>query len=132
MNVPERHRAAAHAWVDGARIGCRHMNTTDLSLDYTDIPQWLDTHHYEVMPVADSIDWSHVAEKYIATVTHPSGNTMCVTDVPYRSGDVWRFDKLTDSVWADSFASFKRGTTEWQDSLVLRADAEQELKGNKQ
>lgn len=123
MKVPEKHRAVAHAWVDGARIECGSAGLWHL------VPKgktlhWSEELEYRVKPTPDSIDWSHVAEKYVATVTFPSGHTMCATQVPEETASGWRFGGDYDCVSACNFASFKRGTTEWQDSLVLRPTEE--------
>ena len=117
MKVPEKHRAVAHAWVDGARVGYKLPGSSSL-LTYTDSPQWSEAWHYEVMPTPDSIDWSHVAEKYVAMARGKHGDVDLCTQIPEPDTCYWHCDgEFTSAI---GFKSLKIGTTEWQDSLVLR------------
>lgn len=79
---------------------------------------------YRIKPTKPSIDWSHVADEYkwLATDKH-LGKSFLYADKPEIGDDeMW----LGDSDWssADSYKSFKRGTCDWKDSLVMRPEGE--------
>lgn len=117
MNVPEQHRAVAHAWVDGAII-IGKLKRDNLPLERIYSPSWADDWHYEVMPTPNNIDWSHVDEKYVAHAMDRSGKVFLYEAVPKPLASYW--GPGDGCVSAAGFKSLTIGTTEWRDSLVLR------------
>lgn len=112
MKVPEKHRAIAHLAVDGAEI--EWLNT--------DKECWKPKKHDRVKQTTHSIDWSHVDALFIVLVGFPNGGAALATEKPEKLGDTWQFPLSADLINAEYFASFKRGTIDWKDSLVLRPE----------
>lgn len=85
-------------------------------------PQFLADFIYRIAPepkVPDSIDWEHVSDDVVAIAR-------CGNDRP-ASLFSKRPPVLEEGLWignsvgcAGLFASYRRGTVEWQDSLVIR------------
>lgn len=71
-------------------------------------------------PTKDEIDWSHVSDDIVAVARDDgSPNSWFYTEAPVVfSGGAWRGG--TSRGTTQSFASYKRGTCEAKDSLVLR------------
>lgn len=125
MNVPEKHRAIAHAWVDGAEIEGRDPKATVPVLKEWMIcgnPTWHEDLEYRIKLTKPSINWEHVAPEYVALATDTSGSSYLFTEVPEATANMWS----TGIRWrsADVFQSFVKGTCDWKDSLVLRPSAE--------
>lgn len=124
MNVPEIHREIAHAWVDGAEVEqwCEH---TQSWLSGSLWPRF-SASKYRLKPIPHSIDWSHVNERYIVLVAHKTGEVRLVTKAPTRGpGENWySVPGPGESIDAENFTSFKRGTVSWDESLVFRPSKE--------
>lgn len=118
MKVPEKHREIAHAWVDGAEIEYEFDGRWFPMLGF----YFMDDVQYRVKPTPHSIDWSHVDARLIVLVGHPGGGVVLVTKKPEKLGDTWKYPLSADLINAEYFASFKRGTIDWKDSLVLRPE----------
>lgn len=117
MNVPEIHRELAHAWVDGAEVEqwCEH---TQSWLSGSLWPRF-SASKYRLKPIPHSIDWSHVAKHINVMVGYPSGVVLLLSKLPERVQKGWEVENYA-YINAENFASFKRGTVDWKDSLVLR------------
>lgn len=92
----------------------------------TESPHWVDKYTYRARPaplVPDSIDWSHVAPKvrYMARDRHDDFSHF-FEQKPYASGKMWCVDEGNTLGITRAFASYKRGTVAWQDSLVARPE----------
>lgn len=121
MNVPEKHKAIAHAWVDGAKIEVRNPKSPYPELkewQIIKVPSWLEDCEYRIKPTKPSINWEHVAPEYVALATDSDGNGYLFTKIPEASAHMW----MAFSTWtgAEAFQSFVKGTCDWKDSLVLR------------
>lgn len=68
--------------------------------------------------VPDTIDWSHVAPEWKFMARDESGQVFLYDEKPEPDPEGWH----THGTWetATVFASYKRGTVAWQDSLVKR------------
>jgi hypothetical protein len=126
MNVPEKHRAIAHAWVDGAEIEGRKIRAGGADIDYIHLgkPSWYENWEYRIVLTKPSINWEHVAPEHVALATDSTGSSYLLTRVPEANAHMW----LTDARWvrAEVFQSFVKGTCDWKDSLVIRPSAELE------
>ena len=125
MNVPEKHRAVAHAWVDGAQVEGREPKSINPGFHEWRIienPAWLEGWEYRIKLTKPSINWEHVAPEYVALATDTSGSSYLFTEVPEATANMW----ATGNRWrsADVFQSFVKGTCDWKDSLVLRPSAD--------
>ena len=87
-------------------------------------PLW-DHVAYRVKPqplTKPSIDWSHVHEDYNWLATDKYGATFLYTDKPkiYISYNQFKTKGFATCISSSAFASFKKGTCDWADSLVQR------------
>jgi len=127
MNVPEKHKAIAHAWVDGAKVEGRNLKgtcTTPEEWMFCVYPAWYKNWEYRIKPTKltkPSINWEHVAPEYVALAMDENGRCVLYKSMPtVREGDcVWHAADLVHR-YADTFASLEKGTCDWKDSLVLR------------
>ena len=124
MNVPEKHKAVAHAWVDGAEVEYRPYaagNWQD-----TETPKWVEQNEYRIKPTKPSIDWSHVSPAYTHMATDRDGRTWLYHKQPPCGGGQWEdpCDLNFPVSKAETFTSFKAGTCDWKDSLVARPQGE--------
>ena len=129
MSIPEKHRAIAHAWVDGARVEGRALKGTCPTHEEWAIcwnPSWHKDWEYRIALTKPSIDWEHVAPEYVALATDSDGDSFIYTKIPEAYVDKWE----TDHPWTDAevFQSFVKGTCDWKDSLVIRPSADLEEK----
>jgi len=131
MNVPEKHRAIAHAWVDGAKVEVRYLKGTLPTPEEWAIcwkPSWHeDDWEYRIALTKPSINWEHVAPEYVALAMDENGRCALYKSMPtVREGDsVWQAADMLHR-YADTFASLEKGTCDWKDSLVLRPSADSE------
>jgi hypothetical protein len=101
---------------------------------------WLSPHAiYRIAPeplIPDSINWDHVAPEWKYMVRLPNGDAILLRAEPIRDcggkavlcgSDAWQMAR--EPTWdfygmtsasAHLFASYKRGTVDWKDSLVIR------------
>lgn len=120
MNVPEKHKAVAHAWVNGAEVECKTPITSTWQGD--SFPEWIEQNEYRIKPTKPSIDWSHVSPAYTHMATDRDGRTWLYHKEPLCGGRQWLDTCSLDFPVsrAGTFASFKAGICDWKDSLVAR------------
>jgi hypothetical protein len=88
-----------------------------------DRPSWTEDYAYRIAHeplIPDSIDWGHVAPgcNYMA---RDKGGVCYLYEVPPRlRSEDWGSTNCDDVVFAGAFASYRRGTVDWKDSLVIR------------
>ena len=124
MNVPEKHRAVAHAWVDGAEV--EYKTYTDVNWHTTATPDWHENSEYRIKLTKPSINWSHVHPQYTYMAMDITGRTWLYHKQPSCGGGEWEHpcNPSFPTVKAETFASFKIGTCDWGDSLVARPQGE--------
>lgn len=125
MSIPEKHRAIAHAWVDGAKVEARNPKSKYPAFNEWQIiepPAWLEDWEYRIKLTKPSINWEHVAPEYVALATDSDGNSFIYTRIPEATANTWTAACPCKS--ADVFQSFVKGTCDWKDSLVIRPSAE--------
>jgi hypothetical protein len=125
MNVPKKHIAIAHAWVDGAEIEGRNLIATYGVLNEWGIvirPTWEADWEYRIALTKPSINWEHVAPEYVALATDKSGSSYIFRRIPEATDKEWK----SGYPWtgAEVFQSFVKGTCDWKDSLVIRPSAD--------
>ena len=115
------------AFERGEKIERFWVRTTSVpaSWKYTEHPSWeWGEFDYRIAPapalVPDSIDWSHVAPEFRWMARDLSENAFLYTTPPSGLARVWTTRIASYTVNARSFASYKRGTVDWKDSLVER------------
>lgn len=70
--------------------------------------------------IRDSIDWSHVHKDYKWLVRDKKNNAWLVKSFPELTATGWKLAVHGPSVEAESFASYVKGNTKWQHSVVSR------------
>lgn len=68
--------------------------------------------------VPDTICWEHVAPEWKFMARDEDGTVWLCDGIPSKFGDTW--GGAPNDIRAVAFASYKRGTVAWQDSLVER------------
>lgn len=112
----------------GALLLAQHEGKKILKLHWGSLAWWtverplLDEGIYRIAPeplIPDSIDWSHVAPEWKFMARNGEGNTYLFCRQPMMSthGDGWILHGFTT---VKAFASYRRGTVDWRDSLVRR------------
>lgn len=104
------------AYVDGEEIETCYgvVDNPNWEWDYAD--------KYRIAKTPDSIDWSHVAPEFKYMARDESEVPYVYGDKPYISTDNWM--TRSDVACVRHFSSYKRGTVDWKDSLVIRPGAE--------
>ncbi|MDI9407832.1 MAG: hypothetical protein QM523_01135 [Candidatus Pacebacteria bacterium] len=83
-------------------------------------PRWVWYMTYRQKPPAltpDSIDWGAVHKDFICMARYETGSAWLFKDKPRLDRYIWLADQCAS---ADSYASYRRGTVDWKDSLVWR------------
>lgn len=70
--------------------------------------------------VPDTIDWSHVAPEWKWMARDEDGLVYFYTGKPNMGAYNW--DSISEWEYCTAFASYRRGTVAWQDSLVQRPE----------
>ena len=88
-------------------------------------PEWAPIVAYRIAPeplIPDSINWDHVAPEWKFMARDESGNAWLYDCTPDRTPSRAHWNAGSGiSVRASAvFASYRRGTVEWRDSLVRR------------
>lgn len=123
MNVEKKHRAVAHAWVDGAEVEWRPLGSNEPWRPIAgNLISWAEFNEYRIKPTKPtkpSIDWSHVDKRYNWLAKNDDGNAFLYDRVPWSQG--YAFVGWAGSyVRADAFSSYSPGTCDWRDSLIVR------------
>lgn len=111
------------AWLDGGEIQSLSRQTDWVGTSH---PSWVALCRYRLKPepvTPDSIDWGHVADRFICMARDRNGHAiLCSNAVAHENGQWVIADALADIEIADAvaFASYRRGTCDWSDSLVWR------------
>ena len=103
------------AWVDGKKV--EYLSSYS-GWQTCEKPTWEVAVSFRVKSVVqDSINWSHVREDFKYMARDEDGRVFLYKALPYRSETVWSFLGYQA---AGIFSSYKRGDTDWKDSLVCR------------
>lgn len=114
------------AYVDGREIDVRPQGD-NIDWEYMKgvSPSWNWFHmDYRIATTPDSIDWSHVAPEWKYMARDHVGNVWLYSKKPKLeySGYWGVHDVNSDRTWIVAFASYRRGTVDWKDSLVVRPE----------
>jgi len=85
-------------------------------------PTWNGGCIYRVAPTTkDTINWDHVADEFICMAGDADGRAYVYAGEPNCDEELWTEPNDLDSfAGINIFASYKRGTCDWRDSLVFR------------
>lgn len=93
------------------------------------IPGFHPTDRYQIRRkeaplVPDSIDWSHVSPEWKFMARDMDGKVYLYTDAPKLGAtDMWTLSTPRGlHLGGRAFVSYKRGTVDWKDSLVVRPE----------
>lgn len=107
--------AVMQAYVDGQEI---EVVITDWSM-LSPMPLWnWEKQGYRIAQTPDSIDWSHVVPEWKYMARDLNGEVWFYKEKP----DCWTTQWGGEPIRATSHASYKRGTVDWKDSLVVRPE----------
>lgn len=118
--------AVMQAYLDGKEIQYRRVTCSPPSIwfdwDTNRIPDWSWGYHdYRVKPsTPDTIDWSHVHPDYNYMARDANGSCYLFKNRPEIKVATWLSGFAMRWRSVDTHASYKRGTTDWKDSLVIR------------
>jgi hypothetical protein len=106
---------------EGKRIE-QHANCCDPAWMWVVVhnPLFCDGGRYRIAPeplIADSINWDHVDDEVNAIARQRNGAAVCFEVPPEREAIRWDGSVVCS---ATVFASYKRGTVDWKESLVIR------------
>lgn len=94
---------------------------------YTARPAWGKSVPYRIAPepkTPDTINWEHVAPEYNFMARDADGDVFAYRVAPEMCGRQWKYgknDRIGEARRIDTlFASYRRGTVDWKDSLVIR------------
>ena len=86
-------------------------------------PQFDFYREYRIAKTPDIINWGHVAPEFKYMARDQNGYSYLYNVKPYTAGKTWCVEgcKLTKP---ENFSSYRKGTVEWKDSLVIRPGCE--------
>lgn len=104
-----------NAYADGAEIEYTYINKWyKVNKNHT----WDVCAQYRIAVTKDSINWDHVAPEFNAIFRQPDGTSCLSQRAPTRGEEgFWDHGRITSPI---SYASYRRGTSDWKDSLVER------------
>lgn len=118
MKTTEEMIAVMQAYEDGEKIELRSFGRNYWELCNNPVWNW-DEHEYRIAVTQDSIDWSHVHKDFNWMARDTTGEAWLFSTKPNHNGEVW-YTILGTYAEAEPFASYRRGTCDWRDSLVER------------
>lgn len=99
------------AYVDGEKI--------ETCYGIVDNPnwEWDYTEKYRIAKTQDTINWDHVSTEFKYMERRPTGEAYLYTGHPEKSNTL-------RSMPASIFSSYRKGTVDWKESLVIRPGCE--------
>jgi len=108
-------------WLDTGRI---EVLDTYSNRWYTiTMPAWQHKGYFRKPLTKPSVNWDHVAKEYNYMATDKSGATYLYKLKPHKSSSFFNSESYRPR--ADTFASFVKGTCDWENSLVKRPEQQQ-------
>ena len=83
-------------------------------------PSWHRGIIYRVAHDKDTINWDHVADKFICMARDKNGEAYVYGLEPTKGSHAWRIDVGYNMSSVDVLSSYKRGTCDWRNSLMFR------------
>ena len=105
------------AWVDGKTI--QFNSNSGSGWGRIGHPTWLSDCEYRIALEKDYIDWSHVSPEFKFLARDADGTSFLYSHRPEKGIEHWCF-KEGVGVKLKGFASYKKGTIEWDESLLAR------------
>lgn len=115
--------AVMQAFAEGKNIECLSFNRTWSAFQKGHEPVWnWDDFDYRVAETKPSINWNHVSKDFNYLAEDRDGFAFLYRSRPTASTSEWFSENIHPVV---GFASFKPGTCDWKDSLVVRPGYEE-------
>lgn len=110
------------AYVDGERLEARLKRDPNIWVR-AGSPVWnFEDHDYRVAKIPDTINWDHVAPEFKYMARDKSGFGYLHKDKPSIKDIFWNSDSRIENT--DQFSSYRKGTVDWKESLVIRPGCE--------
>jgi len=111
------------AWLDGKKI--EFLDPEGVEWIYIGPPAWRSGCIYRIASTKPSANWDHVHPDYNYLATDACGKSYFYPRMPNKNKGAWV--PLNSGCYpvAEVFISFKPGTCDWQDSLVVRPGYEE-------
>lgn len=108
------------AYVDGERI---EFSYDEENWQVIEEPHFNNTVYYRIAKTKtpDTINWDHVAPEFKYMARDESGKCFIYNKKPSMSVSVWYQDIC---IRASAFSSYRKGTVDWKESLVIRPGCE--------
>lgn len=109
------------AWRNGAEVQCHFVAHGWTALG--SIPSWAPIIPFRLAPqpvTPDYIDWSQVADRFMCMATGFGDWTFCYGVKPRWDAGMRSWSSVAQTVPADAYSSFRRGTVAPEDSLQFR------------
>lgn len=107
------------AFLNGKQVECTLKGLNNWGIIKNPIWNW-DNFDYRVYQgVKDSINWDHVAPEFNYMARDSCGTVWLFKSKPEMIGGIWHLSQ-EDMAEAHSHTSYRRGTVDWKDSLVIR------------
>lgn len=123
MTTTAQKIAIMQAFAEGKLVECLGFDGAWSAYPKGQEPVWnWDDFDYRVAETKPSINWDHVSKDYNYLAEDGDGTGYLYAFKPVNDSAQWF---STASSYAASFASFKHGTCDWKDSLVVRPGYEE-------
>lgn len=118
IELTKRMIEVMQAYVDGEKI--------ETCYGIVDNPWWMWDYSdkYRIIKTPDQINWDHVAPEFKYMARDESGIGYIYNTKPILRDDVWSCNDFVKLTKSENYSSYKRGTVDWKDSLVIRPGCE--------
>lgn len=126
--TPEETKAAAEvmlAYAEGKKVECKERCCGEDGWVLKEDHHWAwNCCEYRIAIEKPSINWDHVAPEFNYMAVDLNGDVCFYTRKPELFSYKW--GRGQDWCAMQGFASYKRGTCDWKDSLIIRPGYEEE------
>lgn len=115
------------AYVDGERVECRWRVNEKWVPPHDGFPKWRwESTEYRIAKIPDTINWDHVAPEFKYMARDRCGHSYIYINKPKAGGCSWSetWDVSGECLMAKNFSSYRKGTVDWEKSLVIRPGCE--------
>lgn len=112
------------AYVDGERVESR-LDRSWADWEKVEFPEWnFPNVYYRIAKTPDTINWDHVAPEFKYMARGENGFGYLYNHKPILLENTWEWIEGTKIAKPELFSSYRRGTCDWKDSLVIRPGCE--------
>lgn len=115
----EEKLALFEAWLDGKEI--EHMSTLQGdTFSKISSPCWISDNYYRIAKTKPSVNWDHVSDKYNWLAVDSSGDAYLYESKHKADTNMFLGSVAVTPCQASVLISYKRGTCNWEESLIQR------------